>query len=557
MVLQLLCYYAIRGCLISKRRRCAAARRQHDAVLQRRRDGAAASSNSDYVDDTLLNIARGCESMAREELSNNIFRQFTRDGDRTLNNLQYLCHRGNWEAIRDALAELKEKNDNNKNSFIIQAKGYKETADTSIGISFKRYNNSGIFKISLISDESIFHEKGLTFGMRIKSINNVEVAGESMSFVCALVKDIVGDIKIEAVDDNVVSHRSDVRGFYFSYLGDNISKKYWGEGSNLRNAIFCPWLDEWARAEPDNVDCRILRGICYTNWAWHARTGQYAHNVSTSQFAIFRRRLVYAAGEMHRAQQLCQGNDPLLYTNSIAIAMGLEGNGGTAHLKVETCLESLRGIADNPYIYRANVGALQYYCEKWHGSNEKMFAFARRVTSELPDGGHPLWILVPMAHCEYQLRSPRTSKIYFSRPSVVNEIGNAYHKAFPSEEAETNIQASDITSQEIELQSRNYFAYCLGMTGQYELARKQIRIIGLRNYWARSWPSFLWYLSFIHALGFDIRITTQNNNNNDNIPVATAEIIGIIEDNRDGSISSNNNSEMVETITEARVIQIV
>ena len=71
-------------------------------------------------------------------------------------------------------------------------------------------------------------------------------------------------------------------------------------------------------------------------------------------------------------------------------------------MTVEACLDSLRGIAGHPHFFDAHIAALQNYCDKWHGSHAKMFLYARSVTYELPMG-HPLWVLIPMAHYERQI----------------------------------------------------------------------------------------------------------------------------------------------------------
>ena len=152
-------------------------------------------------------------------------------------------------------------------------------------------------------------------------------------------------------------------------------------------------------------------------------------------------------------------------------------------------------LSNDPLFYRANVQALQNYCRKWGGSHDKMFEHARSVTAQLPDG-HPLWVLIPMAHRERVLLDG--PKGYWQRPEVRREILQAHQRAFPAGIASTVTTAPHKLS--LEWSCRNYFAYCLIMTQQYEDARHQIRTIGKRPI-PCLWGDYRYY---VLLLGFDI-----------------------------------------------------
>jgi hypothetical protein len=285
------------------------------------------------------------------------------------------------------------------------------------------------------------------------------------------------------------------RSFYMKTVAQNISKA-WPE--NLENdTVFSPLLDSWKRSEPDNADCRIIRAEAYISWAWHARSAAVAPQVSCQQFGLFITRLRMCVLELAAARRL-RPEDPLIYSTGISLMMGL-GRWDDSVMTVEDCLSSLRGVAQEPQFYYAHVDALQYYCGKWHGSHEQMFAYARSVTSDLPVG-HPLWVLIPMAHFERQLIDRPQN--YWKRPQVVTEIENAYRNAFPGQ-AETSIQAPRTSAKRMEWVCRNYFAYTLAMCNLQELARRQIRLIGRRPIEGNPWGSLTGYKKLLRDLGFE------------------------------------------------------
>jgi len=90
---------------------------------------------------------------------------------------------------------------------------------------------------------------------------------------------------------------------------------------------------------------------------------------------------------------------------------------------------------------------------------------------------------------------------YWEQQEVVDEIKESCTHAFPGEAAFTT-QAIDVPAQAREWACRNYFAYCLAATGQYEKARQQLRIIGRRP--IEKLLDIEWYKQLINALGFHL-----------------------------------------------------
>eukprot|EP00980_Cylindrotheca_fusiformis_P003460 scaffold771_cov129-Cylindrotheca_fusiformis.AAC.2 len=179
-------------------------------------------------------------------------------------------------------------------------------------------------------------------------------------------------------------------------------------------------------------------------------------------------------------------------------------------MEVETCLHRITNEANEPFFYHFHVQALQYYSKQWHGSDDEMFSYVHSVTTDLPSG-HPLWVLVPMAH--FERTSMRPSLSYWKKEDVIRDIGHAYQQAFPDGISERTTTTSENDDggfgryQEWWI-CRNYFAYVLFQCGQFGPARRQIRVIGKRPT-VKPWGSLRNYKETVTALGFDLYIPTS------------------------------------------------
>ncbi|CAB9507894.1 expressed unknown protein [Seminavis robusta] len=315
------------------------------------------------------------------------------------------------------------------------------------------------------------------------------------------------------------SRNSHQRYFWMTVVEKEIAKAWSTQVDET--ASMSRLLDEWLENEPDNVDCRILRLETYIAWAWNARTGALAAAVSQQRAAVFHKRLLEAANEFVQAKPYCS-TDPLLYAMGMTIAKGL-GRNNNGNVTMEDCEKGLREQTAEPRCYTAHTRALQYYCRKWHGSHERMFQYAYNITTGLPEG-HPLWVLIPMAHYERNLIQPTPG--YWRRAQVVREIYGAYRHAFPR--ASETAQSTEASALSQEWASRNYFLYCLILTGQLDAARKQVRVIGRRPS-ERPWHSLAAYKRRLMELGFDVSesFPSATDGGPRDIPVATATIVTI------------------------------
>jgi hypothetical protein len=226
------------------------------------------------------------------------------------------------------------------------------------------------------------------------------------------------------------------------------------------------WVDAWSRGEPESAIAWLMRGVQTKNWAWEARGSGYAETVGQKGMRLFLERLARADQELLRAAELDPA-DPTPWAHLMWTGIGAQLGLDTIHERFEQTLRR------HPLHRGAHTAMLQALCAKWYGSNKEMFAFARGVTSRLPDG-HRLHVLIAIAHVEWWWRYWRENesdkgKRYFRRNEVIEEITEAARRAGLAEGG---------AEPRFGIEDRNYFAYCFHQMGDGRAAHAQFRRIG-------------------------------------------------------------------------------
>lgn len=147
-----------------------------------------------------------------------------------------------------------------------------------------------------------------------------------------------------------------------------------------RAALPGSWLQAWeAAVGPDDADVALVRARALVNLAWYQRGGHWASETSREQFAGFHATLAEVPKANVRAAELNPG-DPTPYVNEIYAALGL----GFSEAAMQDIWTEI--IARDPHHYGAHYAALQYWCAKWRGSQERAVSFAQRAASGAPLG---------------------------------------------------------------------------------------------------------------------------------------------------------------------------
>lgn len=153
-----------------------------------------------------------------------------------------------------------------------------------------------------------------------------------------------------------------------------------------------PWLDGWLTARGDDPGAHVVAAWASVQRAWDARGGGWARQTGEDSFAAFFRLLDDAVPLCHRAVRTGP-DDPTPWVVLLWVSIGRQE-------AREVCDDRWEQLtARDPHNRLGHIARLSYLCDKWHGSHELMYEFARSVT------GPPWAPVVPLqAHAEWVLR---------------------------------------------------------------------------------------------------------------------------------------------------------
>ncbi|MEV4599381.1 DUF4034 domain-containing protein [Amycolatopsis sp. NPDC049253] len=144
-------------------------------------------------------------------------------------------------------------------------------------------------------------------------------------------------------------------------------------------------LERWQSERPGDADAAAVNVESLVQLAWQVRSGLRAEHVSREQFQKFFAILESAVPAAHEAAALAP-EDPTPWVTMLAVARGRQYDNDTFR---EVWNEL---VARDPLNLPAHGSALQYWCEKWFGSHELMWAFA-----EEGEAKHPKLAWLPLA----------------------------------------------------------------------------------------------------------------------------------------------------------------
>jgi hypothetical protein len=167
------------------------------------------------------------------------------------------------------------------------------------------------------------------------------------------------------------------------------------------------WLLQWRKEQPDSPEAAQVHTDALVKRAWEIRTGKYASQVTREQAMGFHQVLQEAAEVSHEAVRLAPAGDPNAWVMQQPIAMGQ----GWSNERYRALWAEI--VAREPHHYGAHAAALQYWCEKWLGSNELMHEFADKAIAAAP-AGSLLTVLKLRAYWEQALRDKSEASLYRS-----------------------------------------------------------------------------------------------------------------------------------------------
>lgn len=223
------------------------------------------------------------------------------------------------------------------------------------------------------------------------------------------------------------------------------------------------WIEEWIAADPDATLPLLVRGAHAVYWAWEARGTARAKDTSREQFRGFAQRLKLAEDCLDEVVER-NPDDSTAWAFLVISARGRGVDRAEAQRRFDGVVRC------HPGHLRAHQGMLQYLCQKWYGSNEEMFAFARKA-AESASPGSPLAVLIAEAHVERWLSESddKASAAYFKQPDVVRELNAA---------ADRSVRHPGYRPRPGAVQLRNSFAFAFALAGDGQSAMEQFELIG-------------------------------------------------------------------------------
>jgi tetratricopeptide (TPR) repeat protein len=218
------------------------------------------------------------------------------------------------------------------------------------------------------------------------------------------------------------------------------------------------WLMDWEAARPADPDAAVVRAQSTVYLAWELRGAKGARHTTREQFEGFHRTLAAAREEIAKAAEL-NPDDPTPHIAEIWVALGL----GYPHAEMDKLWAEITTRA--PYHYGAHFAALQYWCEKWRGSEQLAFDFAERAAAEAPLGSL-LTVLPLIAHFEHD---ESTDVAADNTPEMVARVDAALADA-----AEAAAAGPDRPGL---AQLRHLLAFYLHLQDRHEAALEQFHLI--------------------------------------------------------------------------------
>lgn len=227
------------------------------------------------------------------------------------------------------------------------------------------------------------------------------------------------------------------------------------------------FLTQWATTRP-SPDTAIITAIQRTKWAWEARGGGAGSSVGASAFQTFTTRLDEVKTRLLAAAKQSP-RDASMMPWLMWCARGL----GDPQLSDKAFAEAVKR---QPTMRAAYSSALLTHSNKWFGSRDKMFSFAREHAASAPRESGAA-VLVIEAHqyvFEAFALSNERRKTYWLDPSNKMEVTGANEAA----------KLSGLHGMN-GIRNRHWLAYGLWRAGERAAAAEHFAHLG--NTW-NQWP---------------------------------------------------------------------
>ncbi|MGW7313235.1 hypothetical protein [Streptomyces sp. NPDC054865] len=216
------------------------------------------------------------------------------------------------------------------------------------------------------------------------------------------------------------------------------------------------WLTDWRTAEPADGDAGTVHAHLLVSRAWAVRGSAVAREVPDADMRAFHAQLPAAMAAAQRAADLAP-EDPGPWVVMITAARAMS----YTHSQFADLWRNLTRRA--PHHTAAHWQAMQYWCAKWHGSDELMIEFAGRAAAQAPAGS-----LLPgvYLHALDELRGSRATRTARSEAhrALLGAVADRLESVRADHEGLPRL--------------RHLLAHRLGEAGLHAAALDQFRAIG-------------------------------------------------------------------------------
>lgn len=220
-----------------------------------------------------------------------------------------------------------------------------------------------------------------------------------MGFLSRLVAGVTApQVNITLGDDKLLKARLAINSGKYQAAKELLASTVDPQQRAFRAATLADWLDRpeafdlWLKDDPEGVDANLVSAEHLIKWAWEARGGGLGNTVGEDAAHLFIERLTLASKQFQYTAQLAP-QDPTPLASLLVVAKGL------AISKEETTEIFQRAVELHPAHHRAHYAMLDFLCNKWYGSHDEMFAFARDAVRKA-EPGSSLFGMIGFAHLE-------------------------------------------------------------------------------------------------------------------------------------------------------------
>ncbi|WP_204763481.1 DUF4034 domain-containing protein [Lentzea nigeriaca] len=212
------------------------------------------------------------------------------------------------------------------------------------------------------------------------------------------------------------------------------------------------WMSAWQAARPGDPHWIVVHAKALVALAWDIRGNAAASETTREQFEGFHR-VLFEAREAATVAASVLPDDPTPWNTMLTLARGLQ----MPHDEFRAVWAEL--MARDPLHHNGHLQALQYWCRKWHGSNELALEFALEAAAKSPK-----FLAWPL-QAAYEADS--TDPEMWKSPAVVASL-DALLDRLADEGADTYALRDD----------RGYAAFALMQLQRFEEAVGQFRALG-------------------------------------------------------------------------------